>query len=374
MIVPGYRDNPAEQWDPVAPVDPAEAEEFLRRFYAEHPRLGPVEPRLATSAPRSPRPAPTCTPPPSSTSAPAGLAQRQPLHRPAVLAQPAGARPAPGAYRRRDLLAARAPPAGRRRRPAIRPVIASSPPAAARPARPRGCGTSSSSATPATARGRPRGRRPAADAIHRRRCAARLAGQGRAVRRAAAGDRDADRGLRLYELPERAIARGADRRTPSTRWFAELGLRWHAVPAISNMRLTIGGVHYPLAPFNGWYMGTEIGARNLADADRYNLLPAVAAADGPGHQPRVDAVAGPRAGRAEPGGAVVVRPGRRDDDRPPHRVAAVPGPPAQRGERRPPGARPTGRGSCRRCPAALTPVFHRYYEEMDLRPGVLPRR
>ncbi|MEH7220345.1 nitric oxide synthase oxygenase, partial [Bacillus toyonensis] len=33
---------------------------------------------------------------------------------------------------------------------------------------------------------------------------------------------------------------------------------------------------YTAAPFNGWYMGTEIGARNLADQDRYNLLPAVA--------------------------------------------------------------------------------------------------
>ena len=30
------------------------------------------------------------------------------------------------------------------------------------------------------------------------------------------------------------------------------------------------------APFNGWYMGTEIGARNLADHDRYNMLPMIA--------------------------------------------------------------------------------------------------
>ena len=42
------------------------------------------------------------------------------------------------------------------------------------------------------------------------------------------------------------------------------------------MRLEIGGIDYPMAPFNGWYMGTEIGARNLADQDRYNLLPKVA--------------------------------------------------------------------------------------------------
>ncbi|WP_188316710.1 nitric oxide synthase oxygenase [Solihabitans fulvus] len=58
---------------------------------------------------------------------------------------------------------------------------------------------------------------------------------------------------------------------PELDWFGSLGLRWHAVPAISNMRLVIGGVSYPAAPFNGWYLGTEIGARNLVDRDRYDL-------------------------------------------------------------------------------------------------------
>ena len=62
---------------------------------------------------------------------------------------------------------------------------------------------------------------------------------------------------------------------PDLDWFAELGLRWHAVPAISNMQLRIGGITYPAAPFNGWYMGTEIGARNLVDADRYDLTATV---------------------------------------------------------------------------------------------------
>ncbi|NUR62541.1 MAG: nitric oxide synthase oxygenase [Catenulispora sp.] len=64
---------------------------------------------------------------------------------------------------------------------------------------------------------------------------------------------------------------------PRHAWFAELGLRWHAVPAVSDMCLEIGGLHYPCAPFNGWYMGTEIGSRNLADTDRYDLLPTIAA-------------------------------------------------------------------------------------------------
>jgi nitric-oxide synthase len=63
---------------------------------------------------------------------------------------------------------------------------------------------------------------------------------------------------------------------PDHDWFLGLGLRWHAVPAISSMRLSIGGIDYPAAPFNGWYMGTEIGARNLADADRYDVLPMIA--------------------------------------------------------------------------------------------------
>ena len=67
---------------------------------------------------------------------------------------------------------------------------------------------------------------------------------------------------------------------PEYPWFAELGLRWHAVPAISNLCLEIGGLHYRCAPFNGWYMGTEIGSRNLADTDRYDLLPSIAASLG----------------------------------------------------------------------------------------------
>ncbi|WP_082083990.1 nitric oxide synthase oxygenase [Paenibacillus beijingensis] len=63
---------------------------------------------------------------------------------------------------------------------------------------------------------------------------------------------------------------------PELSRFEELDLRWYAVPIISDMMLEIGGIRYPAAPFNGWYMETEIGARNLADIDRYNRLPQVA--------------------------------------------------------------------------------------------------
>ncbi|UOR13983.1 nitric oxide synthase oxygenase [Halobacillus amylolyticus] len=64
-------------------------------------------------------------------------------------------------------------------------------------------------------------------------------------------------------------------RHPEYEWFEYLGLKWYAVPFISDMCLEIGGLEYTAAPFNGWYMGTEIGARNLADDSRYNLLPPV---------------------------------------------------------------------------------------------------
>lgn len=79
----------------------------------------------------------------------------------------------------------------------------------------------------------------------------------------------------LFDLPGDAVLE-VPLVHPDFGWFAEFGLRWHAVPAISNMCLEIGGVRYPAAPFNGWYMGTEVGARNLADVDRYDLLPSIA--------------------------------------------------------------------------------------------------
>ncbi|WP_340682960.1 nitric oxide synthase oxygenase [Amycolatopsis coloradensis] len=80
---------------------------------------------------------------------------------------------------------------------------------------------------------------------------------------------------RLFRLPQDAVLE-VPLSHPDHRWFAGLGLRWHAVPAISDMRLVIGGITYPAAPFNGWYLATEIGARNLADTDRYDLLPVIA--------------------------------------------------------------------------------------------------
>lgn len=56
----------------------------------------------------------------------------------------------------------------------------------------------------------------------------------------------------------------------------QLGLKWYAVPIISNMDLEIGGLYYHTAPFNGWYMETEIGVRNFTDDYRYNKLKDIA--------------------------------------------------------------------------------------------------
>ncbi|MFE0100379.1 nitric oxide synthase oxygenase [Streptomyces sp. NPDC059009] len=80
---------------------------------------------------------------------------------------------------------------------------------------------------------------------------------------------------RWFELPSDAVLE-VPIEHPEYAWWAELGLRWHAVPALSCMCLEIGGVCYPAAPFNGWYMGSEIGARNFGDTGRYDLLPCIA--------------------------------------------------------------------------------------------------
>ncbi|HEY5355893.1 MAG TPA: nitric oxide synthase oxygenase [Streptosporangiaceae bacterium] len=86
----------------------------------------------------------------------------------------------------------------------------------------------------------------------------------------------ADEGAQVFGVPADAVTE-VHLIHPRLPWFGELGLRWYAVPVICDMCLEIGGICYPAAPFNGWYMGTEIGARNLADSGRYNQLPEIAA-------------------------------------------------------------------------------------------------
>jgi nitric-oxide synthase len=79
----------------------------------------------------------------------------------------------------------------------------------------------------------------------------------------------------LFELPEELVVR-VPLSHPEFDWFEGLGLEWYAVPVVSDMHLEVGGIRYPAAPFNGWYMGTEVGSRDLGDTDRYDVLPAVA--------------------------------------------------------------------------------------------------
>lgn len=84
-----------------------------------------------------------------------------------------------------------------------------------------------------------------------------------------------DREPKLFHLPKEIILEIEINHT-GYDWFKELSLKWYAVPIISNMAYEVGGITYEAAPFNGWYMGTEIGARNLADTERYNMLPIIA--------------------------------------------------------------------------------------------------
>ncbi|CAM9948470.1 unnamed protein product [Lampetra fluviatilis] len=61
-------------------------------------------------------------------------------------------------------------------------------------------------------------------------------------------------------------------RHPKYDWFVDMGLRWYAVPAVANMALEVGGLEFTACPFNGWYMGTEIGLRDFCDTGRLNVI------------------------------------------------------------------------------------------------------
>lgn len=79
----------------------------------------------------------------------------------------------------------------------------------------------------------------------------------------------------LFDIPAECVLE-VPIKHPRYDWFEQLGLRWHANPAISNLCLEIGGISYTAAPFTGWYVSSEIGARNLSDEGRYNMLPVIA--------------------------------------------------------------------------------------------------
>ncbi|CAO2644413.1 Nitric oxide synthase, inducible [Lemmus lemmus] len=75
----------------------------------------------------------------------------------------------------------------------------------------------------------------------------------------------------VFEIPPELVLE-VTMEHPKYEWFQELGLKWYALPAVANMLLEVGGLEFPACPFNGWYMGTEIGVRDFCDTQRYNIL------------------------------------------------------------------------------------------------------
>ena len=170
-----------------------------------------------------------------------------------------------------------------------------------------------------------------------------------------------------FTLPRDAVLE-VPLRHPDLPWFRELRLRWYAVPVVSDMYLEAGGIRYPAAPFNGWYMCTEIGSRDLGDEGRYNQLPQIAARMGlPTDSPRTlwkdRAVTELNAAvlhSYETSGVKIA-----DHHTESERFLTHVGKEAQHG---------------RRCPAdwswivpptaaSTTPVFHRYYDDFDATPN-----
>jgi nitric-oxide synthase len=367
MIVPGYRDHPTEPWDRVAPVDAHEAEDFLRQCYLENPKLGPVEPRLAIVRAQIAATGSYVHTPDELTYG-AKMAWRNASRcigrlywKSLLVLDRRRARTADEIF---SLLVHHLQTAGR---DTIRPVISVF--AAAQPGQPYARVWNEQLIRYAGYRGEDG--RTVGDP---RQVTFTSAMQGFGWRsKGEAFDvlplaiETPAEGVRLYELPERAV-REVPITHPEYGWFAELGLRWHAVPAISNMRLTIGGVNYPLAPFNGWYMGTEIGARNFADTDRYNLLPVVAARMGLDTS-RESTLWRDRA-LVEMNRAVLwsfERAGVKMTD---HHTESQRFMAHLRNEER--AGRPVPADWTWIVPpmsGGLTPVFHRYYDEMDLRPA-----
>jgi nitric-oxide synthase len=80
---------------------------------------------------------------------------------------------------------------------------------------------------------------------------------------------------RWYELPEDAVLQ-IEITHPDYPWFADMNLKWHALPAVSDMALVGNGLRFTAAPFSGYYMATEIACRNFGDEKRYDLLPRIA--------------------------------------------------------------------------------------------------
>lgn len=79
----------------------------------------------------------------------------------------------------------------------------------------------------------------------------------------------------VYDIPQDLILE-VPMTHPQYDWFSDLGLKWYALPAVSCLMLDLGGLEFTAIPFNGWYMETEIGARDFCDENRLNLCETIA--------------------------------------------------------------------------------------------------
>ncbi len=91
--------------------------------------------------------------------------------------------------------------------------------------------------------------------------------------------RDRDDHRHMFQIPPSCIHEVAISH-PVHSAIADLGLRWYSVPLVTGHIMTIGGIDYPCAPFNGFYMATEIASRDFADKKRYDVLADVSRAIG----------------------------------------------------------------------------------------------
>jgi len=71
----------------------------------------------------------------------------------------------------------------------------------------------------------------------------------------------------VYSLPDQYIQEVSIEH-PDYPGIKNLGLKWAAVPAISNFNMNLGGINYNCCPFNGWFVSIEI-VRNLME--RYKI-------------------------------------------------------------------------------------------------------
>ncbi|GAB6027737.1 Nitric oxide synthase, brain [Chamberlinius hualienensis] len=80
---------------------------------------------------------------------------------------------------------------------------------------------------------------------------------------------------KYFNIPNELVLQ-IDITHPQYKWFEDLGLKWFAVNAPSDMVADIGGLRFTAAPFTGVQLSAEVATRDLCDPYRYNILEDVA--------------------------------------------------------------------------------------------------